>query len=388
MISLARAIGVYLDHNATTPLDPRVRTAVEPWLADKFGNPGSRDHVWGWDSFTALECARAAVADAVRTPPGKVFFVSGATEALATILRSYALRRVGQKTIITSAAEHDAVLTMSRYLARQGHVALRLLPVDEFGRVDLDELRRAVHAAPGSLVAIMAANNEIGTVYPVRQIAQDVHAANGWYLSDTTQAFGRMTLDLDGVDFAAISSHKIHGLPGGGALVATGDDIEPMILGGGQEGGVRGGTQNVPAVVGLGEACRLVTEQLEEDVRRMTTLRDRLEEAILSGAPGTWVNGDRSNRLSNTTNIGFKGLDARTLIREMHDIAVSTRSACSSGNSGPSHVLKAIGLSDDDAYSCVRFSLGRFTTEAEIDYAVQKVTTSVHKLRRRKSIPA
>jgi cysteine desulfurase len=282
------------------------------------------------------------------------------------------------------------VLDASAYLRQRTNVGVAMLPVDRSGRLCVRDLRRALDGNPCALVALMAANNQIGTRHPIREIAAVAHAAGATFLCDTTQAFGRIPIDLaaDGIDFATVSGHKIYGPKGCGALFvrrALVDSLEPLIVGGGQDV-LRGGTQNAPAIAALGEACRLVVEDLDADVLRMSALRDRLEFGILERLAEVWVNGDTDDRLCNTTNIGFKRVDARTLIRDMHDIACSTRSACSSGNSGPSHVLKAIGLSDEDAYSCIRFSLGRFTTEEEIDYTINKVVTSVHKLRRNKSV--
>lgn len=388
-------MAVYLDHNATTPPDVRMRAAMEPWAEERFGNSSSRDHTWSWAAAEAVENARAAIADALGITTAEATFTSGATEALNTVIRGYVgFDGWGGKKIVTCATEHEAVLAPCRYLCERTGVALEILPVDDAGRVDLGRLSAALAGAPGALVALMAANNETGTLHPLRDIADAVHAAEGIFLCDTTQAVGKLLLDLRaaGVDFATISAHKLYGPKGAGALVACspapGSPIEPLILGGGQERGMRGGTLNVPGIVGLGEACRLVQECLDEDILRMQTLRDRLEDGILSQVDETWANGDASNRLCNTSNLGFRGVDARVLIRDMHDLAVSTRSACSSGQSGPSHVLKAMGLSDEDAYSCVRFSLGRFTTEEEIDYAIGKVVASVRKLRRSRSVRA
>jgi cysteine desulfurase len=365
-----------------------------PWQTRSFGNASSRDHAWGWDAANAVEDARAAVADAVTVTTSRVIFMSGATEAVNTVIRAYVgFDGWARKKLVTCAADHDAVLAPCRYLARRTGVRLDVLPVDDTGHVELADLEVSLASAPGALVALTAANNEIGTVHDVRGIAETVHAAGALFLCDTTQAVGKLRVDLAAaaVDFATISAHKLYGPKGVGALVARATAellLDPLILGGGQEGGVRGGTLNVPGIVGFGEACRLVTECLDEDVRRMRALRDRLERAVLAEVSDTWVNGECAHRLCNTTNIGFKGVDARTLIRDMHDIAVSTRSACSSGHAGPSHVLKAIGLSDEDAYSCIRFSLGRFTTTEEVDYAIGKVVASVHRLRRLKSVRA
>lgn len=380
---------VYLDHNATTPLDGRVREAVEPWLAERFGNASSRDHRWGWEAAEAVEDARAAVAEAAGVGPRHVAFVAGATEALNTVIRSFVgLTGWPRKRIVTCATEHEAVLAPSRYLCAHTGVALDVLGVDRLGHVDLDALRAAVGGAPDVLVALMAANNETGTLHPVREIAEIVHGHGGRLLCDTTQAFGKHPFDgpAGGADFATVSAHKVYGPKGVGALVmrarASDHAIEPLVLGGGQELGVRGGTPNVPGIVGLGEAARLVRTGLDDDLRRMRTLRDRFEDAVLGCLPGVWVNGDRARRLGNTSNLGFAGVDGRALTRDLHAVAASTRSACTSGSARPSHVLTAMGLADEDAYSCVRFSLGRSTTPEEVDFAAGEVVASVRKLRR------
>jgi cysteine desulfurase len=384
----------YLDCNATTPLDPRVRATCQPWLDDRFGNASSRDHRFGWEAADAVEAARDAIADATGGLPTASVFVSGATEALNTVLRSYVgFERWQDKKIITCATEHEAVLATCCYLCAETGVSLEILPVDSAGRLDLGQLSAALLAQPGALVALMTANNEIGTLHPIREIARLVHTAGGVLLSDAAQSMCRHSFHAsnDEIDFVAVSSHKVYGPKGVGALVGraaeTMRELRPLVLGGGQERGLRGGTVNVAGIVGFGEACRLGREEFEADVHRIAYLRDRLEAGIVSQVPDTWINGDPEHRLCNTSNIGFKGVEGRTLLRDMHDVAASTRSACATGNVGPSHVLKALGLSDADAYACVRFSLGRFTTQDEIDYAIDKVVYSAHRLRRSKSAP-
>jgi cysteine desulfurase len=379
---------VYLDYNATTPTDPRVRTAMDGCA---FGNPSSRDHSWGWDASVCVEHARGEVVQSAGRHAADVLFGSGATEALNVVLRGWSQRATGSKIrVVTSAVDHEAILGPSRYLQKTGRVDLEILPVDSRGHGDVEVLRAALEGQSQALVALGLANSEIGTLAFYDDIAAVVRAAQGLMLWDTTQAWGRVPLALTGrhADFVTISAHKCYGPMGVGALITHLEEaeIEPLILGGGQERGRRGGTLNVPGIVGLGAACRLLQEQGDADIARMQTLRDHLEAGIESQLDDIWINGDRANRLCNTSNIGFKGVDARTLIRDMHDIAVSTKSACSSGDSRPSHVLKAIGLSDEDAFSCIRFSLGRFTTQDEIDYTINKVVTSVHKLRRLKSV--
>ena len=384
----------YLDHSATTPLDPRVRMAMQAALEYTFGNSSSRDHRWGWDAADAIEAARGEVATLARVAERDVIFTSGSTESLNTIIRSYLEASTpGEQALITCATEHDAVLSCARQLARRTGTPMRVLPVDSRGRLDLDRLRSSLADVRSALVVLMAANNEIGTRHPVGDIAMVAHAAGASFLCDTTQAFGRCSINLraDGIDFATVSAHKMYGPKGAGALVmapAAAAQVQPLVIGGNQERGLRGGTLNVPAIVGFGEACRLAVDEAADETHRVERLRNRLEAAVIERVERVWVNGDSGSRLCNITNMGFKGIDARTMIRDMHDIAVSTRSACSSGDSRPSHVLKAIGLSDEDAFSCIRFSLGRFTTQEEIDYTIEKVVTSAHKLRKLKSLRA
>ncbi len=386
---------VYLDYNATTPVDSRVLQVANVWQTDKFGNASSRDHRWGWDASEAVEDARQLIAEVINASPIEITFTGSATESLNAAIKGFVgLHNWQRKKIVTCASEHEAVLAPCRQLQQLAEIEVEVLRVDRVGRIDLDRLKTAVSSKKTLLVALTAANTEIGTIYPIREISNIVHAAGALLLCDLTQAVGKMPIDVraDGIDLAAFSAHKIYGPKGVGALFVRGGepriDLEPLIVGGGQERGLRGGTLNVPGIVGFGEAGRIAEQELREEAEKVGRLRDRLEQGLLRDLPDIWINGDRENRIPNTANLGFRDIEARTLIRDMHDIAVSTRSACSSGDSGPSHVLKAMGLTDDEAYSCVRFSLGRFTTEEEIDYTINKVIASVHKLRRSKSIVA
>jgi len=384
---------IYLDYNATTPVDPRVNQAARVWSVEQFGNPSSRDHAWGWDAADAVEESRQLLAESVHSLSAEITFTSSATESLNTVIRSFTGYAGWEKRkIVTCATEHEAVLTPCRMMQQAAGIEVEILLVDRYGQIDLDQLKAAVSSRKEVLVALAAANNEVGTISPIREIAHIAHTAGAWLLCDLTQVVGKMPVDVrtDGIDLAAFSAHKIYGNKGVGALFVrgakSGFNVQPLICGGGQERGLRGGTLNVPGIVGLGEACRIAAAEMQEESSRIRNLRDKLERAILSQVPDTWVNGDMANRIGNTTNIGFRGVEAKTLIRDIHEIAVSSRAACSSGSNGPSHVLKAIGLTDDEAYSCIRFSLGRFTTEEEIDYTIGKVIASVHKLRRSKSV--
>jgi cysteine desulfurase len=380
---------VYLDANATTPIDHRVAEAER--RAASLGNASSRDHHFGWDAAEAVETARWRVAELIGASCPEIAFTSGATEGVNLALKGFALavkaRGGAEARIVTCAAEHASVLETCRQLQRLLAVQVDYLPVDPRGRLHPPALAQRLLPGRPTVVAVMFANNETGTLQPVREIADVAHRAGALFFCDITQAASKMPVHVHdmGIDLAAFSSHKMYGPKGVGAFFMRSGgpkiDLEALITGGGQERGLRAGTLNVTGIVGFGEACRIAVEDMEGDSARVRQLRDRLEHTLLEKLPDVWVNGDTANRLSNTSNLGFGGLDARTLIRDMHDVAVSTRSACASGEAGPSHVLKAMGLTDDHAYSSVRFSLGRFTTTAEIDHAIERVLASVRRMR-------
>lgn len=382
--------GVYLDHGATTRLDERLLEKILHHFIKSWGNPSSRDHALGWDAAEAVEEARGHVAELINASPNEIIFTSSATESINCALRGLVATLSAKQQALTGATEHEAVLETCRLIGTTTALRIDILPVDRLGRVNPD----AVECKTGetAFVSLMLANNEIGTIHPVRRFAEAAHAAEAVFFSDVTQAAGKIPIDVHelGLDLAAFSAHKLYGPKGVGALfIRSGEPeikLESLIVGGGHEGGLRAGTLNVPGIVGFGEACRIAKLEMAEDSARIGKLRDKLENALLAELSDIWINGHRENRLSNTSNIGFRGVDARTLIRDMHDIAVSTKSACSSGDPSPSHVLKALGLTDDEAYSCIRFSLGRFTTPEEIDYTINKVIASVHKLRRSMSV--
>ena len=375
---------LYFDYNSTSPLDPRVRTALQPWLEHEWGNASTREYRMGWTASEAVDEAREAVAEMVGGKTDGIIFTSGATESLCAAIRSFAgYDNQNECKIVTCATEHAAVLAPCKRLLELNKVELTVLPVDRHGLCKHDDFRNALKTNKRCLVAIMVANNEIGTIQPVDELCQLAHDSNAVFLCDLTQAAGKLPINLSAAqfDFAAFSSHKMYGPKGVGALVVKKEIGFEALIYGGQERGRRGGTLNVPGVVGFGEACRIARDELATDVPRMRRLRDRFETSLLSELPDIWINGAGAPRLCNTSNIGFLNVNARTMIRDMHDIACSTKSACSSGDPGPSHVLKAIGLSDDEAYACIRFSIGRFTTDEEIDYAIGKIIESVRKLR-------
>jgi cysteine desulfurase len=364
---------IYLDYNATTPVDERVLTRMLPYFTERFGNAASRDHPFGWDAAEAIEEARDQVADLINAQPREIVFTGGATDSISRALQKVTSLRKPCR-LITCLTEHDAVLETCRALEMTGEVKIDYLPVDCSGRIHSEMLSASLELE-AAVLAIMIGNNEIGSIHPFRELVSIARARGVCVFSDITQSVGKIPVDVyaAGIDLAAFSAHKIYGPKGIGAL---------YIRGGGQERDFTAGTLNVAGIVGFGEACRLAKRELPDEAGRIAKLRDRLEQALLACIPDVWINGNRQSRLPNTSNVGFRRVDARNLIRDMHDIAVSTRAACSSSTAGPSHVLKAIGLSDDEADWCVRFSLGRFTTEEEIDYAVEKVIASVRKIRR------
>ncbi len=354
-----------------------------PWFTEKCGNSSSRDHVFGWDAAEAVEKARSEVAGLVQASPDEIVFTSGATESINCALKS--LTTVCQSgDLLTCSTEHESMLETCRTIKTDLGRNVEVFPSDQLGRIDARTASFADRKVV--LVSLMLANNEIGTINYVSDFARAAHLAGAPLFSDITQAVGKIPVDVNtlGIDLAAFSAHKLYGPKGVGALYIRRDGhrLKPLIVGGRQERGVRAGTLNVPGIVGFGEACRIAKLTMEEESERVSKMRDNLESALLAELPDIWINGDCQNRLPNTTNIGFTGVSARMLIRDMHDIAVATQSACSSGSSSPSHVLKAIGLTDDEAYSCIRISLGRFTTQQEIDYTIGKIVSSVSRLRR------
>jgi cysteine desulfurase len=357
---------------------------LNAFLFDAFGNSSSRDHAFGWDAAEAVEEARCQVAELINAKTNEIIFTSGATEAINIALKGL----LGRK-ILTCSAEHAAVCETCVQMQKCWGTHVRYLSVDRNGQIDLGQGQTMIEKNSPGLVCLMLANNETGTIHPIQEISTITHRAGALFFSDLTQAVTKIPIDVRamGIDLAAFSAHKMYGPKGVGALFVRGGEpqieLQPLIVGGGQQRGLRGGTLNVPGIVGFGEACRIAQLEMREEAARVARLRDKLEQALLAELSDVWINGDLSRRLPNTSNMGFTGVDARTLIRDMHDIAVSTRSACASEDSqGPSHVLKAMGLSDEEAYSCIRFSLGRFTTEDDIDYSIRKVTASVTKLRK------
>ena len=378
---------VYLDNNATTPCDPRVVEAMIPYFTRQFGNAASRNHVFGWQAEEAVNYAREQVAKLIGAEPREIVFTSGATEADNLALKGVFETYAGKGNhIITCNIEHRAVLDPCHHLEKQG-ADITYLKVKSDGLIDLDELEAAFRPTT-ILVAIMYANNEIGSVMPVKAISAIAKKKRVLVFTDATQAVGKIPVDVnkDGIDLMAFSAHKMYGPKGVGALYVRRKDprvkLTAQMDGGGHEKGMRSGTLNVPGIVGFGKACEISMEEMQQDAIRMKRLRDKLEDALL-GIEGTSVNGDKQHRLPHVSNLSFKSAESESLMMEFSkDIAVSSGSACMSASLEPSYVLKALGLSEEMARSSLRFSLGRYTTEEEIDYAIDRIINAVNKLRR------
>jgi cysteine desulfurase len=376
---------IYFDHNATTPVDPAVVEAVSRVLAGEFGNASSVHH-FGQRAKAVLDEARSAVAALVGAEASEIVFTSGGTESDNFALRGVAdaVEPTGRRHLIASSIEHEAVLNTLKALARRGW-RTTLLPVDASGIVHPDALADAL-ADDTAIVSVMHANNEIGTVQPIAALAQLAHARGALFHTDAVQSVGKVPVDVGalGVDLLSLSAHKFNGPKGAGALwIKRGARVTAILTGGKHERNRRAGTENVPAIAGLGVAARLAAAKLTAEAARLAALRNRLEDAILSAVPGTTINGAREPRVPNTTNISFDAVEAESLLiaLDLEGIAVSTGSACSSGTLEPSHVLRAMGLPSPRTQNSIRLSLGAGNTEAEVDFLVSKLPPIVDKLR-------
>ena len=377
---------IYLDHNATTPCDPRVVEAMVPYFTQNFGNAASRNHPFGWEAEAAVDNAREQVAKLIGADPKEIIFTSGATEAdnlaIKGVFEMYASKG---NHIITCNIEHKAVLDTCKHIEKEGG-EVTYLKVNDDGLIDLKELEAAIKPTT-ILIAIMYANNEIGTVMPMKEISVIAKKHNVLVFSDATQAVGKIPVDVnkDGIDLLAMTAHKMYGPKGIGALYVRRKNprvkVTAQMDGGGHERGMRSGTLNVPGIVGFGKACELAYNEMDADAKRLGALRDKLEKALLK-IEEAYVNGSRQHRLPHVTNISFKYVEGEGLMMGFNkNIALSSGSACTSASLEPSYVLKALGLGDDLAHSSLRFGLGRFTTEDQIDYTIEAVTNTVNKLR-------
>ena len=378
---------IYLDNHATTPVDPRVLEAMLPYFTERFGNAASKSHAFGWEADAAVDTAREQVAKLIgASSPREIVFTSGATESdnLAIKGVAEAYRDKGNH-IITCVTEHKAVLDSCKVLAKHGF-DITYLPVNGDGLVVLQRLRDAI-CGKTILISIMAANNEIGTIQPIREIGRLAKERNILFHSDATQGVGKFPIDVDdmGIDLLSLTAHKMYGPKGIGALyvrsTAPRVKLVSLIDGGGHERGMRSGTLNVPGIVGLGKACELSRKEMNAEAERLVALRERLKDGILGKLDDVQINGHAAQRLPGNLNLSFAYIEGESLLMGLKDIAVSTGSACTSASLEPSYVLKAIGLPDELAYSAIRFGLGRFTTEEEIDYTVTRVVEEVRRLR-------
>ncbi|MBL7754177.1 MAG: IscS subfamily cysteine desulfurase [Chitinophagaceae bacterium] len=377
---------IYLDNNATTPMDPRVLETMIPYFTQKFGNAASRNHSFGWIAEEAVDYAREQVAKLIGADPKEIIFTSGATEAdnlaIKGVFEMYASKG---NHIITTTIEHKAVLDTCKHLEKQG-AEITYLPVNAEGMIDLAELEKAI-TPKTILLAIMYANNEIGTVNPMAEISAIARKHGVLVMSDATQAVGKIPVDVnkDGIDLMAFTGHKMYGPKGIGALYVRRKNprvkVTAQMDGGGHERGMRSGTLNVPGIVGFGKACELCMQDMAADTEHIVKLRNRLEEGLLK-LEESYLNGHKTNRLPHVCNISFKHVEGEGLLMGINkNIALSSGSACTSASLEPSYVLKALGLGDDLAHSSLRFGLSRFSTEEEVDYTIQAVSDTVNKLR-------
>ncbi len=377
---------IYMDNHATTPLDPRVLEAMMPYLTTVFGNAASRNHSFGWEAEAAVEKAREQVAKLIGSTAKEIIFTSGATESNNLAIKGIAeMYRERGNHIITQATEHKATLDTCKRLEKSGY-RVTYLPVKADGLIDMEDLKRAMDDKT-ILVTIMIANNEIGVVQPVAEIGKLCHEKGVLFHTDGVQAVGKIPVDVNAmnIDAMSISAHKIYGPKGVGALYVRRRNprvqISEQINGGGHERGMRSGTLNVPGIVGLGKACELAREEMATEAKRLAGLREKLQAKLESNLDYIHVNGSMEHRLPGNLNMSFVYVEGESLLMGINDIAVSSGSACTSATLEPSYVLKALGLGDDVAHSSIRFGLGRFNTEAEVDYVADKVIDVVQKLR-------
>ena len=375
---------IYLDFNATTPVDNRVLETMLPYFTEHFGNASS-DHVFGWDANEAVEFAREQIGNLINAKATGITFTSGATEAANLALFGFCKANSSKGNhIISCKTEHKAVLDTLKALEQQGF-KVTYLEVDAEGNIDLKELEKAI-TSETILVSLMLANNETGLIHPMHEIEKIVHSKGVSLMSDITQAVGKIPVDLKelNLDIAIFSSHKIYGPKGVGALYINKKDnieIDPTVFGGGQEKGMRPGTLNVPGIVGFGKAAEIAEAEMQEESIRISKLRNGLEKQ-LAELEEVQINSKNSNRLPNTTNISFQNIDGNLMLRKLSNLAISRGSACTSNTINPSHVLKAMGLNDELALASFRISLGRSTIQEDIDFALEEIKSCVNQLKK------
>ncbi|MFW5659661.1 MAG: IscS subfamily cysteine desulfurase [Bacteroidota bacterium] len=377
---------IYLDYSATTPMDPRVLETMLPFFQNDFGNAASRSHAFGWKAEEAVDYAREQIASLIGASSKEIIFTSGATEsdnlAMKGVADMYA--RKGDH-IITVSTEHKAVIDTAHALQKAGK-QVTFLQVNNEGLIDLDELREAIRPET-ILVSVMFANNETGVIQPIKEISQIAHENGALFMTDATQAVGKIPVDVNeyGIDLMAFTAHKMYGPKGIGALYVRRRNprvkVTAQVTGGGHERGMRSGTLNVPGIVGFGKAAQIAKEEMTNEAIRLAQMRDRLESSILERLEESYLNGAKEHRMPNISNISFKYVEGEGLMMAMKDLAVSSGSACTSASLEPSYVLKAMNLDDELAHSSIRYSIGRFTTDEEIDQAIEKTVKAVNHMR-------
>ncbi len=378
---------IYMDNHATTPVDPRVVEAMLPYFTTKFGNAASRNHSFGWEAEEAVDLARNQIAAIIGGKSKEIIFTSGATEsdnlAIKGVVEFY--KEKGNH-IVTCVTEHKAVLDSCRTLERQGKATVTYLPVDKYGMADPEDVRKAI-TDKTVLISIMYANNEIGTIHPVREIGKIAKEKGVIFHCDAVQAVGKIPVnaEADGIDLLAMSGHKIYGPKGVGALWVRSKGprvrLTPIIDGGGHERGMRSGTLNVPGIVGFGKACEIARAEMAEEAVRLSGLRNRLQAGLFERLDEIYLNGHPTERLPGNLNLSFAYVEGESLLMGINDVAVSSGSACTSATLEPSYVIRALGIDEELAHSSIRFGLGRFNTEEDVDYVTERVTKEVRRLR-------
>jgi cysteine desulfurase len=384
--SMSIKLPIYMDYHATTPVDPRVVEAMLPYFHEKFGNAASRNHLFGWTAEEAVENARVQIARLINATPKEIIFTSGATESNNLALKGAAeMYREKGNHIITQVIEHKAVLDTCKRLEKYGY-EVTYLPVAKDGRIDLDDLRRAI-TPKTILISIMYANNEIGVIQPIQEIGKIAKEKGVLFHTDGVQALGKIPVDVqkDNIDMISLTAHKLYGPKGCGALYVRRRNprvqLSAQIDGGGHERGMRSGTLNVPGIVGFGKAAELCQNEMAEESVRLRGLRDRLKDGLFAKLDELYINGSMTHRLPHNLNISFAFVEGESLLMGINDVAVSSGSACTSATLEPSYVLKALGVGEDLAHTSIRFGLGRFNTQEEVDYVTDRVVEAVQRLR-------
>jgi cysteine desulfurase len=378
---------IYMDYQSTTPMDPRVLDAMMPYFTEHFGHPASRSHSFGWEAEEAVDTARGQVAGLIGATPKEVVFTSGATEAINLALKGVAdMYKEKGNHVVLSAIESRPVMDVLKRLARERGLELTEVPVDKEGLVSPQDVQAALR--PDTiLISVMMANNEIGTIQDMAAIGQVAKEAGVILFTDASEAVGKVPVDVQamGIDLLAMAGHKMYGPKGIGALYvrrkAPRVRLSPQVDGGGHERGMRSGTLNVPGIVGLGRACALCAELMPEESVRVAALRDRLQEGVLKRCDEVEVNGSKTRRLPNNLNLSFAFIEGESMLMGLKEVALSSGSACTTATLEPSYVIRALGTSEELAHSSIRFSLGRFTTEEEVDYVIDRVAETVTRLR-------